>query len=99
METSQTGILQSQQQREQTTEMQIQRRLEERLNEFRAAVLERPFLYLGLAFTVGFASRTFPLRLIFSALLRLVSFLMGPAILILGIVKICELLSVERGKS
>jgi hypothetical protein len=98
METS-TDILRNQQQTGRTTEMQIQQRVEEALNEFRRAIVGRPFFYLGIAFAGGFVSRTFPLRLIFSALLRLVSFLLGPTILMLGILKSCELLSVERGSA
>jgi hypothetical protein len=93
METPQTDISRRQEQKRETIAPQIQKQLEEGLNEFRAEVIERPFLSLAIAFAAGFFSRTFPLRLIFSALLRLVSFLSGPTILVLGILKVRELVS------
>jgi hypothetical protein len=98
METSQTNISHGQQQRRKTAELQIQKQIEEGLTEFRAEVIERPFLYLVIAFAAGFVSRTFPARLIFVALLRLVSFLLGPTILVLGILKVRELVSVAGGR-
>lgn len=98
METSQTDISRRQQQKREGAEPQLQKKLEEGLNEFRAEVIERPFLYLGMAFAAGFVSRTFPARLIFSALLRLLSFLSGPAILVLGILKVRELVSGAGGR-
>jgi hypothetical protein len=93
MDTSQTGISLRQQEKRGRSEPQIQKQLEEGLNKFRAEVIERPFSYVGIAFAAGFVSRTFPARLIFSALLRLLSFLSGPAILVLGILKVRELVS------
>lgn len=98
METSQTDISRRQQQKREGAEPHVQKQLEEGLNEFRAEVIERPFLYLGIAFAAGFVSRTFPARLIFSALLRLLSFLSGPAILVLGILKVRELVSGAGGR-
>lgn len=95
METSQIDIS-GQQPKGKTAEFQLQKQLEEGINELRAEVIERPFLHLGIAFAAGFLSRTFPMRLIFSALLRLVLFLAGPAILLLGILKIAEIASAER---
>jgi hypothetical protein len=89
MDTSQTGISLRQQEKRGRSEPQIQKQLEEGLNKF----IERPFSYVGIAFAAGFVSRTFPARLIFSALLRLLSFLSGPAILVLGILKVRELVS------
>jgi hypothetical protein len=93
METSQADILNRKQQGRKTAE--FQKRVEESLNEFRREVIERPFMYLVLAFATGFVSQSFPVRLVFSALLRLVSFLSGPAILTLGILKIRELVCAE----
>jgi phosphoglycerol transferase MdoB-like AlkP superfamily enzyme len=67
--------------------------LEDGLRDFKAEITERPLLYLAIAFIAGFVSRTFPVRQILSALRRLVFFLMGPAILLIGILKISELVS------
>ena len=75
------------------TTAKLQKQLEDGLREFKAEITERPFLYLAIAFIAGFVSWTFPVRLIFSALRRLVSFLLGPAILLIGILKISELFS------
>lgn len=91
METSQADILNTTQRGRKTTESLIQKRVEESLNEFRREVIERPFMYLIWAFAAGFVSQSLPVRLVFSALLRLLSFLSGPAILTLGILKIREL--------
>jgi hypothetical protein len=96
METSQIDIPRRRQQRRKTAEAQLEKQLEVGVNEFRAEVIERPFLYLGLAFAGGLLSRTFPVRLIFSVLLRLVSILSGPALLLMGILKIRELGSATR---
>jgi hypothetical protein len=49
---------------------------------FLANVTARPFLYLAIAFFAGFVSQTFPVRLIVSVLMRLVSWLSGLAILV-----------------
>jgi hypothetical protein len=91
MEKSQADILDRKQQGRKTAELRIQEQVEEGLNEFRREVIERPFLYVIIAFVAGFVSQSFPVRLVFSALLRLISFLSGPAILALGILKIREL--------
>jgi hypothetical protein len=72
-----------------TTRLQLQ--LEDGLSEFKAGITERPFLYLAIAFIAGFASWTFPVRLNFAALRRLVSFVLGPAILLFGMLKISEI--------
>ena len=90
MEKSQADILDRKQQGRKTEELRIQEQVEG-LNEFRREVIERPFLYVIIAFVAGFVSQSFPVRLVFSALLRLISFLSGPAILALGILKIREL--------
>jgi hypothetical protein len=93
METSQPDTSPRPQQNRKMAELQLQKHLEDGLNEFKAEVTERPLLYLAIAFIAGFVSWTFPVRLIFSALTRLVSFLLGPAILLIGILKISELFS------
>jgi hypothetical protein len=96
MDTSQADIVDGKQQGRKTAESRIRERVEESLNEFRREVIERPFLYLVIAFVAGFVSQSFPVRLVSSALLRLISLLSGPAVLTLGILKICELFSAER---
>lgn len=95
METSQPDTSPRPQQNRKMAE--LQKHLEDGLNEFKAEVTERPLLYLAFAFIAGFISWTFPIRLIFSALTRLVSFLSGPAILLIGILKITELFSARLG--
>ena len=100
METSQADTPPSwQKQNRMMAETRLLNDLEDRLEEFKVKVTERPFLYLAIAFVAGFASWTFPVRLIFSALTRLFSFLLGPAILLMGIVKIKELLSVNVSRT
>jgi hypothetical protein len=101
METSLTDISNRKQQEWKTADSQIQKQVKESLNEVRTEVIERPFLYLGIAFAAGLVSQSFPVRLVFSVLVRLISFLSRPAILILGILKIRELFSAggESGAS
>jgi hypothetical protein len=72
--------------------------LEEGLSEFKAEITERPLLYLAVAFVAGFVSCTFPVRLIFSAVAKLASSLLGPAILLVGILKISESFSHRSGE-
>ena len=98
METSQADTPPSwQKQDREIAESRLLNDLENRLEEFRADVAERPFLHLAIAFVAGFFSWTFPVRLIFSALTRLISFLLGPVILLIGILRISELLSGSGG--
>jgi hypothetical protein len=96
METSQFDTTSRPEQNCTTARLQLQKQLEDGLSEFKAQITERPFLYLAMAFIAGFISWTFPVRLIFSALRRLVSFLLGPAILLIGILKISEIFSAEN---
>jgi len=93
METSQADTFPKQNQNGKMAETRLLSHLQDELEEFRADVTERPFLYVAIAFIAGLASWTFPVRLIFLALTRLISFLLGPAILLIGIVKISELIS------
>jgi hypothetical protein len=93
METSQADTSPRQKQNRKMTETRLLSRLQDELEEFKADVTERPFLYLAIAFIAGFASWTFPVRMVFLALTRLVSFLLGPAVLLIGILKIKELFS------
>jgi hypothetical protein len=78
---------------------QFQKQLEDRSNEFKAEVVERPFLWLAIAFIAGVVSHTFPVRILFLVLLRLASWLAGPAILLMGVMKICDLFSASRGNA
>lgn len=95
METLQPDTSPRPEQNHETAKLQLQKQLEDGLSEFKAEITERPFLYLTIAFIAGFVSWTFPVRLIFSAL-RLVPFLLGPAFLLFGILKISELFSKEQ---
>jgi phosphoglycerol transferase MdoB-like AlkP superfamily enzyme len=99
METSQADTALRQKQNRRMAESRLLSQLEDGLEQFKADVIERPFLYLAIAFIAGFASWTFPVRLIFLALTRLVSFLSGPTILLIGILKISELLSGSGGRT
>jgi hypothetical protein len=67
--------------------------LADRLSELKADLAERPFLWLAIAFIAGVVSHTFPVRMLFLVVLRLVSWLAGPAILLLGVIKISDLFS------
>jgi len=100
METSHADTPASwQNQNRKMTESRLLNDLEARLEQLRADVTERPFVYLAIAFVAGLASWTFPVRLIFSAVMRVVSFLFGPAILLMGILKVKELLSVNVSRT
>ena len=77
--------------------LQLPEEWKEELRKFQANVTARPFLSLAIAFFAGVVSQTFPVRLIFVVLMRLVSWLSGPAILVLGAVKISELFRKSQG--
>ena len=74
-------------------DLQFQRQLEDGLGELKADVTERPFLWLAIAFVAGLLSHTFPVRLLFLVVMRLISWMAGPVILLMGIVKISDLFS------
>jgi hypothetical protein len=76
-----------------TADLPFQRELEQGLNELRADMVEKPLLYAGLAFAAGFVSNTFPARVFFHVIVRLISWLLGPAILLLGVIKFSNLFS------
>jgi hypothetical protein len=67
--------------------------LEDHLNGLRADAAARPFLYLAIAFAAGFVSNTFPARMLFLIVMRVLSWLMGPVILVLGVMKLSKLLA------
>jgi len=76
-----------------TADLRFQQQLEHRLNELKADIAERPFLYVGIAFVAGFISNTFPARILFLVVVRVVSWLSLPATLLLGIIKLSNLFS------
>jgi hypothetical protein len=75
---------------------QLQDQLENRLQAAKADVREHPFLYLAIAFVTGVVSNTFLARMLFLIVMRIVSWLLGPAILLLGVFKLSDLLSGSR---
>ncbi|SRR5260370_41932644 len=77
---------------------QFQKQLEDRLNELKADITEQPFLWLAIAFISGVVSHTFPVRILFLVVLRLICWLAGPAILLMGVIKINDLFSGFRRK-
>jgi hypothetical protein len=72
---------------------QYREELEDRLNGLRTDAAARPFLYLAIAFVAGFVSNTFPARMLFLILMRVLSWLMGPVILVLGVIKLSKLVA------
>ncbi len=92
METSQANVSDAEQHRR-PPDSQFQNDLQDRVTELRADVTERPFVYLVIAFIAGVVSHTFPARMLFLVIVRLISWLIGPAILLMGLVKLSELFS------
>jgi len=70
--------------------------LENRLNKLKADIAKRPFLYSGIAFIAGFVSNTFPARILFVILTRLLSLLSVPVLLLMGIMKLSDSVSGSR---
>jgi hypothetical protein len=79
-----------------TVDLQLQKQLEEGLNALRSDVGERPFLYLTVAFLGGFVCNTLPVRFLLMIVLRIASWLLGPAILLMGLIKLTDLFSSSR---
>ena len=73
--------------------LQYREELEDRLNGLRADAAARPFLYLAIAFAAGFVSNTFPARMLFLIVMRVLSWLLGPVILVLGVIKLSKLVA------
>jgi hypothetical protein len=69
--------------------------LEDRLNGLRTDAAARPFFYLAIAFVAGFVANTFPARMLFLILMRVLSWLMGPVLLVLGVIKLSKLVATE----
>jgi hypothetical protein len=93
MDISQPDISLTSEQRWKAPYLQLQKQLEDRLNELKVDLVERPVLWLAIAFIAGVVSRTFPVRILFLVVLRLISWLAGPAILLMGVIKISDLFS------
>ena len=79
-----------------SADVRFQQQWEQRLNELKAGIAERPFLYAGIVFVAGFLSNTYPARILFQVLARLISWFSVPAILLLGVVKLSNLLSIPK---
>ena len=75
---------------------QLQQQLADRWQAVKADVREHPFLYLAIAFVTGVVSNTFPARMLFLIVMRIISWLSGPAILLLGVFKLSDLFSGSR---
>jgi hypothetical protein len=69
----------------------FQHQMQDRFNQLKADISERPFLYAALAFVAGFVANTFPAKLLFLVIVRLLSWLLGPALLVMGVVKLSDL--------
>jgi hypothetical protein len=93
METSQADRLLISEQSREAGDLHLKSKLEDYLRELKKEVAEQPFLCLAIAFLAGLVSHTFPARLLFRVLAKLVSWLVGPAILLLGIFRFSELLT------
>jgi hypothetical protein len=76
-----------------TAKLQYGEELEDRLNGLRTDAAARPFLYLAIAFVAGFVANTFPARMLFLILMRVLSWLMGTVILVLGVIKLSKLVA------
>jgi hypothetical protein len=70
--------------------LQFREQLESGLDELKTDVTERPYLWLAIAFIAGFVSHTFPVRILFLVLMKLVTWLAGPFILLMGVIKISD---------
>jgi hypothetical protein len=88
MENSQTDILWGS---PKARDLQFQKKVEEGLSELKTHVTEQPFLCLAVAFLAGLVSRTFPARMIFLVVMKVTSWLAGPAMLMLGVLKVTDL--------
>jgi predicted permease len=75
---------------------QLQQQVEDRWQAVKTDVTQHPFLYLAIAFVTGVVSNTFPARILFLIVMRIISWLLGPAILLLGVFKLSDLFSGSR---
>jgi hypothetical protein len=93
MDISQQDVSSRPEQGYRAAKLQYGKELEDRLHELRGDAAARPFLYLAVAFGLGFVSNTFPARMIFLILMRVLSWLVGPVILVLGVMKLSNLIA------
>ena len=96
MEISQPNITIKPEQGWKSAESHFQARLNHRFNVLKAEVVERPFLYSGMAFLAGFLSNTLLARILFLLVARVISWLSVPAILLFGIIKLSDLFTGSR---
>jgi putative Mn2+ efflux pump MntP len=96
MELSQSDIAFRPDLSRQASELHFQKQLEIGLNELKADVTERPLLWLAIAFVAGFVSDTFPVRILFHFVMKLVAWLSGPIILSMGVIKIIDSFASSR---
>jgi hypothetical protein len=93
MDLSQQDVSSMPEQGLRAAKLQYGEELEDRLNGLRTDAAARPFLYLAIAFVAGFVSNTFPARMLFLIVMRVLSWLMGPVILVLGVIKLSKLVA------
>jgi hypothetical protein len=98
MEISHPNVTSGSEQPSKAGDWQFQKQLEYGLNQLKKEMAEQPFLYAGIAFVAGFVSNTFPARILYHVLVRLVSWLLGPVILLMGVIKLSDLFTDFRRK-
>ena len=77
--------------------LRLREECKQRLNRLKQDIVQRPFFSLAIAFAAGLLSQTFPVRLLFLLVFKVVSWLAGPVILALGAVKAFEIVSSQKG--
>jgi hypothetical protein len=96
MDLSQQDVSSMPEQGLRAAKLNYRKELEDRLHELRADAAARPFLYLAMAFALGFVANTFPARMLIMIVMRLLSWLMGPVILVLGVMKLSTVIADAR---
>jgi hypothetical protein len=91
MEISQPDNLLRPEQSQHSRELQFQKKVKEGLGDLKTQVTSQPFLCLAIAFLAGLVSHTFPARMIFLVVMKVASWLLGPAMLVLGVLKVTDL--------
>jgi hypothetical protein len=99
MATPQSDISSRAQRNQSTVQSRLQNQLENEIREFKAKAAERPFVYLAIAFIAGLVSWTYPVRLVFRILTKLTSLCLGPAFLLIGILRVSEFFAAARGRA
>jgi hypothetical protein len=96
MEIMQSDIPLRPEENRQSADLRFRQQFEDRLKELQADVAERPFLCLAVAFVAGFVSNTLPARMLFLVVVRIVSWLLGPVVLLMGVIKLSDMFSSSR---